>query len=118
MIRLPYLLLALALSLAANVFFGWQWAQSGAECQAEQAEATVAANEQLREAEADRNTQLDAVTIETQTETRETVREVQTNASERAETIRRVVVRGDCVRPDGLPSLNAAVRKANRAAGH
>lgn len=113
-----YLLIAIALSVLLNAFLGWQWAQAGAECEASKAKAVVDANTQIRKDEARRDTRLDEITVTTQHDTRENVREVQADATDRAEIIRRVVVRGDCRRPDGLPSLDAAVREANTAAGH
>ncbi|GAB2619776.1 hypothetical protein [Novilysobacter erysipheiresistens] len=112
------LLIALGLSMLANAFLGWQWAQSGAECETTKATAVVVANTQVRKDEGERDTKLDRVTAETQTDTRNAVAEVQEDARDRTQAIDRVVVRGDCRRPDGLPSLDAAVDQARAAAGH
>lgn len=113
-----YLLIALGISLLANLLLGWQLAGAKPKCEASKAVATVKADQTVRRDETKRDTKLDAVTVETQADTRKAVGKVLEDTRERSQAIERVVVRGDCVRPPGLPALDAAVDKANAAAGH
>lgn len=114
---LGYSLLGNGVLAIVAIVCAWQWVESGAECKADQAEAVVDANVKVRKAEVKRDKNLDQVTAETKADTRKAVNENQEDTRERKQAIERAVVRGDCVRPDGLPSLDAAVDQARASAG-
>lgn len=117
MIPLPYIAGALALSLAANAFLGWQWAGAKAECRADMQKAARIAieNERKRADKADE----EAVGISTivGAATTAAVREVIGDTHEREQVIRAVPATGGCRMPAGLPSLQPAIDEANAAAG-
>lgn len=113
-----YLGIALALSLLANVVLGWNLAGAKPKCEASKAVATVRADQGVRADEGKRDAKLDKVSAETKADTHAAVGKVEKETHERAEAIERVVVHGGCAAPVGLPRLDAAVDKANAAAGH
>lgn len=114
---LGYSLLANAVLAIAAGFCAWQWAESGAECDASKSNATLDANVDTREAEGVRDGKLDKAKTETQDDTREAVARAKDETHERAEAIDRVPAGAGCAAPVGLPALDAAVDQANAAAG-
>ena len=113
-----YLLIAVILLAGGNIFTGYMWATASSRCTASKAVDTGNANEKQAKGERKRDTALDAVATETKADTRKEVAKTQDKTNERAAAIDRVPTSGACRRPDGLPSLDAAVREANAAAGN
>lgn len=113
-----YLGIALALSLLANLILGWQLAGAKPKCEASKAVATVHADQGVRADEGKRDVKLDKASADTKADTHAAVGKVEKQTNERAQAIDRVPVHGGCAAPVGLPSLDAAVDQANRAAGH
>lgn len=113
-----YLLIAVTALVAGNIFTGYMWATASSRCTASKAVATGNANETQAKSESKRDKALDAVAVDTKADTRKEVAKTQDKTNERAAAIDRVPTTGACRRPDGLPSLDAAVGEANAAAGH
>lgn len=113
-----YLAAALVVSLVVNAVQLYLAGGQKPKCELGKAEAVIDANDQQRAEESKRDEKLDKVTWETQIQTRTAVVQVEKETNERAAAIDRVPVSGDCRAPVGLPDLDAAVDKANAAAGH
>lgn len=112
-----YLAIALAISLAGNAFLGWRLAGAKPRCEASKAVATVKADQDVQLEQGKRDTKLDAVSANTKADAKKATGKVQEQTRARTEAIERVVVRGDCARPVGLPALDAAADQARAAAG-
>lgn len=113
---LPYLLGALLLSLGGNVFLGWQWAQAGAECETEKAEAVSDAIVAERKRAAQDEREADRIATETHTDTMRAVTAVIQGAMSREQAFAATPVTGDCRMP-ATPVLQSSIDAANRAAG-
>jgi hypothetical protein len=111
---LPHLLIALALSLAGNVFLGWQWAQAGAECETEKAQAVSKAlkAEQDRAAKDERVAR--DIATDANAETTRAVTVVLQGAMSRERDFLQTPVTGACVMP-ATPSLQPSIDAANAA---
>lgn len=112
-----YVLIALAASLLANAYLGWQWAGAKAECRADMERAAFIAITDERARAAKAATQAGEIARDTKADTREGVTEGQGNSNAREQNIRAAVVHGDCRMPVGLPRLTQAVSEANAAGG-
>jgi hypothetical protein len=113
---LPYLLGALLLSLAGNAFLGWQWAESGAECDARVAEAERDAIADERERAAKDAKAASQIATDTHTDTMRAVTAVIKGALTREQQFAQTPVSGECVMP-ATPLLQSSIDAANRAAG-
>jgi Flp pilus assembly protein TadB len=117
MIPLPYLTGALAISLAANAFLGWQWAGAKAECRADMERAAKIATERERERASKADEEAVGIDVTTSAATAAASRKAQGNTHAREQAIRSVGTTGECRMPRGLPRLDSAVDEANAAAG-
>lgn len=113
-----YLAIALAIALVGDVVLLMKLGAAKPQCKADMAIATVHADQGVRKDEDKRDVKLDAVSIDTKADAHAAVATVEKQTNERAQTIDRVPVTGDCRAPVGLPRLDAAVDQANAAAGN
>jgi len=111
-----YLLAGLALSAGANGFLAWRLSNAAQRCETEKTAAKLQAVEAERDRAAKEDRKAAEIAAETKSETQDAVFANETEANEREQQIRTVVVHGDCRMPAGLPSLQPAINAANAAA--
>lgn len=112
---LPYLLGALLVSLGANAFLGWQWAEAGAECDARIEAAKREAVEAERERAANAEREASQIATAAHADTMRAVTAVIQGAMSRDQDFRATPVTGECRMP-ATPSLQPSVDAANAAA--
>lgn len=110
------LAIGLAASLVGNAVLGWQWAESGAECDTRVETAQRKAVEAERERANKADDESVAISSVVAAVTSEAVKAAIGDTHVREQAIRNVPVTGECRMPVGLPSLSDAIGEANAAA--